>query len=88
VAWRAVRREQAFHGRSTDQYKLNVPMKWVAETAGLQDLTIAKEGAGRLYYRIGMQYAPSNLKLARRTMDLQWNVFTKRWMIRRCAAGR
>jgi uncharacterized protein YfaS (alpha-2-macroglobulin family) len=56
--------EQAFHGRSTDQYKVNVPMKWVAENSGLQDLTIAKEGAGRLYYRIGMQYAPSNLKLA------------------------
>jgi uncharacterized protein YfaS (alpha-2-macroglobulin family) len=56
--------EQAFHGRSTDQYRLNVPMKWVAENSGLQDLTIAKEGAGRLYYRIGMQYAPANLKLA------------------------
>lgn len=28
-----------------------------------QELTIGKEGAGRLYYRIGMRYAPSSLSL-------------------------
>jgi uncharacterized protein YfaS (alpha-2-macroglobulin family) len=28
-----------------------------------QDLIIAKDGPGRLYYRVGMQYAPTDLKL-------------------------
>ena len=28
------------------------------------NLTIDKEGAGRLYFRIGTKYAPANLKLA------------------------
>ena len=37
-------------------------MKDVA-THDKQDLTIQKDGAGRLYYRIGMKYAPADLKL-------------------------
>jgi uncharacterized protein YfaS (alpha-2-macroglobulin family) len=55
--------EQAYRGRTTDRQQVNVPMRYLAESAGAQDLTISKEGQGRLYYRIGMQYAPSNLKL-------------------------
>jgi uncharacterized protein YfaS (alpha-2-macroglobulin family) len=56
--------EQKFNGRSTDQYRLNVPMRFIADIKGQQDLTLAKDGPGRLYYRIGMQYAPVNLKLS------------------------
>jgi uncharacterized protein YfaS (alpha-2-macroglobulin family) len=57
--------EQQFRGRSTDRQQFDVPMRYLAERgAGEQNLTLQKEGAGRLYYRIGMQYAPSNLKLA------------------------
>lgn len=57
--------EHAFKGRTTEQSDVQVPMAWLAkETAGKkQDLTLAKTGAGRLYYRIGMQYAPTDLKL-------------------------
>ncbi|MBD0372577.1 MAG: Ig-like domain-containing protein [Pyrinomonadaceae bacterium] len=55
--------EQEYRGRTTDRQQVNVPMRYLSETAGAQNLTISKEGAGRLYYRIGMQYAPTNLKL-------------------------
>jgi uncharacterized protein YfaS (alpha-2-macroglobulin family) len=55
--------EQAYRGRTTDRQQVNVPMRYLAETAGAQNLVISKEGAGRLYYRIGINYAPTNLKL-------------------------
>lgn len=58
--------EQVFKGRSIDRQQLNLPMSVLVErTANAPaNLTIGKEGAGRLYFRIGTQYAPSNLKLA------------------------
>ena len=58
--------EQTFKGRSADRQQLNLPMSLLAERTarGATDLVISKEGAGRLYFRIGAQYAPSNLKLA------------------------
>jgi uncharacterized protein YfaS (alpha-2-macroglobulin family) len=58
--------EQQFRGRTTERQQFNVPMRYLAEHngGGEQKLTLQKEGAGRLYYRIGMQYALSSLKLA------------------------
>jgi uncharacterized protein YfaS (alpha-2-macroglobulin family) len=57
--------EQQFRGRSTDRQQFDVPMRYLAEKgSGEQRLVLQKEGAGRLYYRVGMSYAPSNLKLA------------------------
>ncbi|HYH86067.1 MAG TPA: DUF6049 family protein, partial [Pyrinomonadaceae bacterium] len=58
--------EQQFRGRSTDRKEFDVPMRYLVERGGggEQKLTLQKEGTGRLYYRIGMQYAPSSLKLA------------------------
>ncbi|HEV7892990.1 MAG TPA: alpha-2-macroglobulin family protein, partial [Pyrinomonadaceae bacterium] len=58
--------EQQFKGRSTDRQQFDVPMSYIAQKGegSTQNLVIQKEGAGRLYYRIGMQYAPSSLKLA------------------------
>ncbi|HEX8149940.1 MAG TPA: DUF6049 family protein [Pyrinomonadaceae bacterium] len=57
--------EQQFRGRSTDRQQFDVPMRYLAEKgAGEQRLVLQKEGAGRLYYRVGMSYAPSSLKLA------------------------
>ena len=52
----------AFKGRTTDYFQINIPMKDVA-AHDKQDLTIQKDGAGRLYYRVGMTYAPASLKL-------------------------
>ncbi len=54
---------QEFRGRSTERKQVNVPMRLLAEQGGTQNLTLSKEGQGRLYYRVGMQYAPTNLKL-------------------------
>jgi uncharacterized protein YfaS (alpha-2-macroglobulin family) len=52
-----------FKGRTTDHYQINIPMNYLAGQGGAQNLILGKEGAGRLYYRIGMQYAPASLQL-------------------------
>ena len=56
--------EHAFKGRTTERFNINVPMRYLAEQTGPQKLVLGKEGEGRLYYRLGMQYAPTSLKLA------------------------
>ena len=54
---------QEFKGRTTEHHQINVPMRFLAESNKAQNLTLSKNGAGRLYYRVGMQYAPASLKL-------------------------
>ena len=56
--------EELFKGRSVDSNQLNIPMSYLTEQGGTSNLILEKQGAGRLYYRIGMKYAPKNLKLA------------------------
>ncbi|MEO6390452.1 MAG: DUF6049 family protein [Pyrinomonadaceae bacterium] len=58
--------DQIFKGRSVDRQQLNLRMATLAQrtTNGPTNLTIAKEGEGRLYYRIGTRYAPKSLNLA------------------------
>ncbi len=51
-----------FHGRSTDYKQSDIPMSWLARHP-MSDLTLSKEGEGRLYYRLGLKYAPRNLML-------------------------
>jgi uncharacterized protein YfaS (alpha-2-macroglobulin family) len=53
--------QHAFRGRSTDRHEIKIPMSYLAK-AKAANLTLAKQGAGRLYYRIGMRYAPADLK--------------------------
>ncbi len=53
--------EQAFRGRSTDRRRVEVPM--AAVPPATTDLVLAKDGPGRLYYRIGLRYAPASLRL-------------------------
>ena len=56
--------EHPFKGRSTDRFNIDIPMSVVAEGKdATQGLVIDKKGAGRLYYRIGMRYAPRDLFL-------------------------
>jgi hypothetical protein len=55
--------EQQFKGRSTDRQELKVPMSYLASKATTQNLVMSKIGDGRLYYRIGMNYAPEDLNL-------------------------
>ncbi len=54
--------EHRFTGRTTDRQHVTIPMATVA-AAGKAPVTIDKSGAGRLYYRIGMSYAPRDLRL-------------------------
>lgn len=55
--------EQIFKGRSVDSNELTIPMSYLVEQGGTSNLIIDKQGPGRLYYRIGMKYAPKDLKL-------------------------
>jgi uncharacterized protein YfaS (alpha-2-macroglobulin family) len=55
--------EQKFAGRSADSNLISVPMAYLQQSGAKQNLTMDKQGAGRLYYRIGMKYAPKNLNL-------------------------
>jgi uncharacterized protein YfaS (alpha-2-macroglobulin family) len=60
--------EHRFKGRTTETSEIDVPMAWLSDTAGAEgktrDLIVARQGAGRLYYRVGMRYAPKDLTLA------------------------
>src|SRR5262249_19674474 len=55
--------EHTFRGRTTEQHAIDVPMNYLAKSGSSLDLTLAKQGPGRMYYRIGMKYAPKSLKL-------------------------
>ncbi|HRH46235.1 MAG TPA: hypothetical protein PKY82_31615, partial [Pyrinomonadaceae bacterium] len=55
--------EQKFVGRTTDSNLINVPMSYLQTQNTAQNLILDKQGAGRLYYRIGLKYAPKNLNL-------------------------
>jgi len=52
----------AFNGRQADRWQLSAPMR-VLQEQGPADVTIGKEGPGRLYYRAGLRYAPRDLDL-------------------------
>ena len=54
--------EHDFLGRSTDRASTLVPMDDLIE-AGDADLTVQNDGDGRLYYRLGLRYAPDDLDL-------------------------
>ncbi|MCB9676056.1 MAG: hypothetical protein H6737_13115 [Alphaproteobacteria bacterium] len=54
--------EQAFKGRETKRARIDIPMGYVTEKPS-QDLVLQKDGKGRMYYRIGLRYAPRDLKL-------------------------
>jgi uncharacterized protein YfaS (alpha-2-macroglobulin family) len=56
--------EHAFKGRTTDRYRAFIPMRALAEAPAGADLTVGKDGPGRLYYRLGLRYAPASLDLA------------------------
>ncbi len=56
--------DHTFAGRTTEYARIDIPMEWLAQKDGHQDLVLHKDGDdGRLYYRIGMRYAPKSLEL-------------------------
>ncbi len=56
--------QHSFRGRTTERHHVDVPMAWLHdEKKAQQDLVLTKTGKGRMYYRVGMRYAPRDLKL-------------------------
>jgi uncharacterized protein YfaS (alpha-2-macroglobulin family) len=55
--------DHKFKGRTTERAHIEVPMSYLMGKPASQDLVLQKDGAGRMYYRIGMNYAPASLKL-------------------------
>ncbi len=57
--------EHAYRGRSTERNRTQIPMSYLVdgEAGETQDLIIHKEGQGRLYYRLGLKYAPTDLDM-------------------------
>jgi uncharacterized protein YfaS (alpha-2-macroglobulin family) len=54
----------AFRGRTTERQHIQIPMAALYEASGASEVLLAKQGAGRLYYRLGLRYAPQSLLLA------------------------
>jgi hypothetical protein len=56
-----------FVGRTTERHETKVPMVYLTDESlgggGSQDLILSKDGPGRLYYRLGLRYAPTDLAL-------------------------
>jgi uncharacterized protein YfaS (alpha-2-macroglobulin family) len=59
--------EHAFEGRTTERHETDIPMPYLVFESlgggGTQDLVLSKQGEGRLYYRLGLRYAPTDLWL-------------------------
>ena len=56
--------ESSFKGRSNDFKTISIPMGYLCNTgAHSEDLILKKSGSGRLYYRLGLNYAPKSLQL-------------------------
>ena len=51
-----------FRGRTTERHHVDVPMADVV-AADEKELIVQKEGPGRMYYRLGMRFAPKDLDL-------------------------
>ncbi len=54
--------QHRFAGRTTERHRIDIPMKLLGEPGKQMGLVVDKKGAGRLYYRIGMRYAPADLR--------------------------
>jgi len=56
-----------YEGRTTERHETDIPMTYLVQdlagAGGTQDLILSKEGPGRLYYRLGLRYAPTDLQL-------------------------
>eukprot|EP01117_Protostelium_nocturnum_P002038 TRINITY_DN1268_c0_g1_i6.p1 TRINITY_DN1268_c0_g1~~TRINITY_DN1268_c0_g1_i6.p1 ORF type:complete len:1999 (+),score=638.13 TRINITY_DN1268_c0_g1_i6:110-6106(+) len=60
-------------GRSKNKQNITIPMSYLVSDENLksQNLLISKEGAGILYYRIGLNYAPLSLTLDAKDVGFQ-----------------
>jgi uncharacterized protein YfaS (alpha-2-macroglobulin family) len=54
--------EHPFKGRSVDRQGVDIPLSALAREKSGSNVVLQKDGTGRLYYRIGMQYVPKDLR--------------------------
>ena len=56
-----------FTGRTTERHEIEIPMVYLVDEAlgasEIRDLILSKDGPGRLYYRLGLRYSPTDLSL-------------------------
>jgi len=80
--------EHSFQGRSIDTQHTLVPM---TDLGGDPDIVLQKAGGGRLYYRLGLRCAPSDLKLDARdegfVVDREYEAVNDPGDVRRDADG-
>ncbi len=55
--------QAAFKGRQLRVVQQAVPMSALAKVGEKEELILSKQGPGKLYYRIGLRYAPKSLRL-------------------------
>jgi len=55
--------EHEYKGRTTERHESAIPMAYLAESDDAQNLILSKEGPGRLYSRLGLRYALTDLSL-------------------------
>ncbi|CAF1311623.1 unnamed protein product [Adineta ricciae] len=55
--------QHQYKGRTTNTTTVDIPMKVVLSQTNDKNLIMQKDGRGRLYYRIALNYAPSSLQL-------------------------
>ena len=59
--------DHEYSGRSTERHETEIPMAYLVDPAlgggETQDLVLSKDGPGRLYYRLGLRYASTDLSL-------------------------
>ncbi len=53
----------SYAGYTTERHQTQIPMSYLVDSAEIQDLILSKDGVGRLYYRLGLRYAPTDLRL-------------------------
>ena len=55
--------EHAFRGRTTERYGVDVPMSYLHEQDETVPVVLQRDGEGRMYYRMGVRYAPTSRQL-------------------------
>ncbi|HNC45993.1 MAG TPA: hypothetical protein PLU80_17630, partial [Acidobacteriota bacterium] len=56
--------EHRFAGRTADQHQLGIPLSQVGKPGETKSILLNKDGTGRMYYRLGLSYAPKEVRLS------------------------
>jgi uncharacterized protein YfaS (alpha-2-macroglobulin family) len=56
--------EHRFAGRTADQHQPGIPLNQVGAPGETKSITLSKDGTGRMYYRLGLSYAPKEIRLS------------------------